>query len=155
MIKIGDKAPGFSLYDSAKNKVSLSDFKGKNVVILFFPQAFSGTCTAELCSVRDELKDYESLNAEVLAISVDSFFTLAKFKELQNYNFLMLSDFNKEVSALYGAIYDTWINDMKGVSKRAAFLIDKEGIIQYAEVLEKASDLPNLNALKEKLANLR
>ncbi len=132
MIKTGDKAPGFTLTNSEKNKVSLSDFIGKNVVLLFFPQAFTGTCTAELCNVRDELKEYGQLNAEVIAISVDSIFTLAKFKELQNYNFLMLSDFNKEVSRQFGTIYEDWIFDMKGVSKRSAFLIDKNGIVQYA-----------------------
>ena len=104
MLKIGDKAPEFTLIESEKNPVSLGDFRGKNVVILFYPAAFSGTCTAELCGVRDEMKEYEGLNAEVLAISVDTFFTLAKFKELQGYNFKMLSDFNKEASTAYGAI---------------------------------------------------
>jgi len=155
MIKIGDKAPDFTLTSSEKNKKSLSDFKGKNVVLLFFPQAFTGTCTAELCNVRDELKEYEALNAEIIAISVDSIFTLAKFKELQNYNFLMLSDFNKEVSRKFGTIYEDWIHDMKGVSKRSAFIVDKEGTIQYAEVLEKTTDLPDLNKIKEKLAQIR
>jgi glutaredoxin-dependent peroxiredoxin len=153
-IEIGQKAPGFTLHNSDKNKVNLSDYKGKNVLLLFFPQAFTGVCTKELCAVRDDISRYSNTNAEVLGISVDSVFTLGKFKEDQNYNFPLLSDFNKEVSALYGSIYTDWILDMKGVSKRSAFIIDKEGIIQYAEVLESAGDLPNFEAINSKLAQL-
>ena len=153
-IEIGNKAPGFSLYDSEKNKVSLSDFAGKNVLLLFFPQAFTGVCTKELCSIRDGIAVYNNANAQVLGISVNSVFTLAKFKEEQQYNFPLLSDFNKEVSAAYDAIYTDWILDMKGVSKRSAFIIDKAGNIQYAEVLESAGDLPNFEAIQKKLAEL-
>ena len=97
-ISVGHAAPDFSLFDSDKSKVTLSEFKGKNVVLLFFPQAFTGVCTTELCSVRDGLQAYNNLNAIVLGISVDSIFTLAKFKAEQNYNFTLLSDFNKEIS---------------------------------------------------------
>ncbi len=87
-----------------KNKVGLSDFKGRNVLLLFFPQAFTGTCTKELCSVRDNIADYNNVNAQVLGISVDSIFTLAKYKEEQKLNFPLLSDFNKEVSEDYGSL---------------------------------------------------
>ncbi|MGZ4060816.1 MAG: redoxin domain-containing protein, partial [Bacteroidia bacterium] len=93
-------------------------------------------------------------NAQVLGISVDSLFVLGKFKEEQKLNFPLLSDFNKEVSAAYGSLYDTFIFEMKGVSKRSAFVIDKEGIVRYAEVLEKASDLPNFVSIKEVLSRL-
>ncbi len=153
-LEIGKKAPDFTLHDSDKNKVSLSDFKGKNVLILFFPQAFTGVCTKELCSIRDGIAVYNHANAQVLGISVNSVFTLAKFKEEQQYNFPLLSDFNKEVSTAYEAIYADWILDMKGVSKRSAFIVDKEGILQYAEVLESAGDLHNFEAIQKKLAEL-
>ena len=84
---IGQSAPEFTLYDSNKSKVRLSDFKGKNVLLLFFPQAFTGTCTKELCAVRDDISRYSNVNAQVIGISVDSVFTLAKYKEEQQYNF--------------------------------------------------------------------
>ena len=153
-IKIGQKAPDFTLYDSDKNKVSLADFKGKNVLILFYPQAFTSVCTKELCAVRDDIARYSNSSAQVLGISVDSVFTLGKFKEEQGYNFPLLSDFNKEVSTAYDTIYNDWILDMKGVSKRSAFVIDKEGVIQYAEVLENAGEVPNFEAINERLAEL-
>ena len=154
-IKIGQLAPEFSLFDTTKNKITLSDHKGKNVLLLFFPQAFTSTCTKELCVVRDGISRYSNANAEVFGISVDSVFTLIKFKEEQQYNFTLLSDFNKEVSALYGALYTNWKFDMKGVAKRAAFIIDKNGIIQYAEVLESAGDLPNFEAINTTLEQLK
>lgn len=153
-VEIGQTAPAFTLHDSDKNKVTLADYKGKNVLLLFFPQSFTGVCTAELCSLRDDIATYNNANAQVLGISVDSVFTLAKFKEEQKLNFPLLSDFNKEVSTAYDAIYTDWILDMKGVSKRSAFLIDKEGIIRYAEVLESAGDLPNFEAIKQTLTTL-
>jgi peroxiredoxin len=153
-LEIGQKAPDFSLYSSERAKVSLSDFRGKNVLILFFPQAFTGTCTEELCNVRDEISRYKNATAEVIAISVDSTATLHKFKQLEDYNFTMLSDFNKDVSRLYGSIYETWFSEMKGVSKRSAFIVDKEGTIQYAEVLENADDLPDFDAINSTLATL-
>ena len=153
-IQVGQKAPEFSLYDSEKQKVNLSDYKGKNVLLLFFPQAFTGTCTKELCSTRDNIALYNQANAQVFAISVDSVFTLGKYKEEQHLNFPLLSDFNKEVSAAYGSLYDNFVFDMKGVSKRSAFVIDKEGIVRYAEVLESAGDLPDFTAIQKTLSEL-
>jgi peroxiredoxin len=153
-IKIGQPAPAFTLYNSDKQKVSLGDFAGKNVLLLFFPQAFTGTCTKELCSTRDNIALYNQANAQVLGISVDSVFTLAKYKEDQNLNFPLLSDFNKTVSTTYGALYDDFVFDMRGVSKRSAFVVDKQGIIRYAEVLETATDLPDFEAIKKTLENI-
>ncbi len=153
-IEIGQTAPDFTLHDSDKNKVTLSELKGQNVLLLFFPQAFTGVCTKELCGVRDNIALYNNANAKVLGISVDSVFTLNKFKEEQQYNFALLSDFNKEVSELYDSIYHDWILDMKGVSKRSAFVIDKERIIRYAEVLENAGEVPNFEKIQEVLAQL-
>lgn len=151
-IKVGQEAPDFSLYNTEKKEVKLSDLRGKKVIIHFFPQAFTGTCTTQLCTMRDNLNYYTNLNAVVLGISVDSIFTLAKFKEVESYNFNLLSDFNKEVSRLYGSIYEDWILNMKGVSKRAAFVIDENGIVTYAEVLESAGDLPDFNKIEAAVA---
>lgn len=153
-LEIGTQAPAFTLFSSDKKEVSLESLRGKNVLILFFPLAFTSVCTAELCHVRDDISRYNHSEAEVLAISVDSPQTLAKFKEDQHLNFPLLSDFNKEVSALYGAIYETFAMGMKGVSKRSAFVIDKGGIIRYAEVLENAGEQPNFQAINECLSAL-
>ena len=154
-IQPGQEAPDFTLYNSEKQKVTLSDYRGKNVLLLFFPQAFTGTCTKELCSMRDNIALYAQADAQVFGISVDSIFTLARYKEDQQLNFPLLSDFNKEVSAEYGTLYDSFVFDMKGVSKRSAFVIDRAGILRYAEVLETASDLPDFTAIQQTLANLK
>lgn len=153
-VSVGQKAPDFTLHTSEKEAVSLSSFAGKNLLLLFFPQAFTGVCTQELCAIRDDIARYNTANAQVLGISVDSVFTLAKFKEEQQYNFPLLSDFNKEVSRAYGAIYEEWILGMKGVSKRSAFVVDKEGVVQYAEVLDNPGELPNFEAINACLAAL-
>ncbi|MFI5187069.1 MAG: redoxin domain-containing protein [Chitinophagales bacterium] len=150
-IENGQQAPDFSLYDSDKIRVSLSEFRGQNILLLFFPAAFTGTCTKELCSVRDDLTWYNRVNAKIFGISVDMIYSLAKYKEEQKINFQLLSDFNKEVSASYGCLYETFSYGMKGVSKRSAFIIDKNGVIQYAEVLEKSTDLPDFNAIRQTL----
>ncbi len=144
-------APDFSLYSSDKNEVKLSDHRGSKVVLLFFPAAFTSVCTAELCSVRDNLKMYEGLNAKVFGISVDSPFTLARYKEEQNLNFPLLSDFNKTASKAYKCLYDTFAFGMQGVSKRAAFVIDEEGKITYSEVLENAGEQPDFSAIQKAL----
>jgi len=147
-IEVGQQAPDFFLYDSDKNKVILSQLKGQNILLLFFPFAFTGTCTKELCAVRDSISLYNDANTKVFGISVDSIHSLAKYKEEQKLNFQLLSDFNKEVSIAYGCLYETFSYEMKGVSKRSAFVIDKNGIVQYAEILEKATDLPNFEAIQ-------
>lgn len=155
MITVGQQAPNFTLHTSVKGEtIILENLRGKNVLLLFFPMAFTGVCTTELCNVRDNIARYNNANAEVFGISVDSIFTLAKYKEEQKLNFTLLSDFNKDVSTAYGCIYDNFIGWMKGVSKRSAFVIDKNGIIQYAEVLENAGDLPNFEAVNNVLNSL-
>jgi len=153
-LTIGQAAPAFKLFNSEKEEVALTDFLGKKVIIHFFPQAFTGVCTTQLCTMRDNLNYYTDLNAVVLGISVDSVFTLGKFKEEQNYNFSLLSDFNKEVAKAYDALYENWILNMNGVAKRAAFVIDSNGILQYVEVLESAGDLPNFEAIKASVAQI-
>lgn len=154
-IQAGAIAPQFSLFDTDKNKVSLADQKGKNVVVLFFPLAFTGVCTAELCNVRDNISLYNNTNAVVFGVSVDSLFSLGKFRDEQNLNFQLLSDFNKEAAAAYGVLYETFpAFEMQGVSKRAAFVIDKEGVVRYAEVCPTPGDLPNFEAIQQTLNSL-
>ncbi|EDM35971.1 Peroxiredoxin [Pedobacter sp. BAL39] len=150
-LQIGDKAPDFKLYSSELKEVSLSDYKGRKLVIHFFPMAFTGVCTAQLCTMRDSFGYYEGMNADVVGISVDSPFTLAKFKEDQAYQFPLLSDFNKEISQAYGAFYPDFVFNLKGVSKRAAFVVDEEGKIIHAEVLEDAGNMPDFDAIKRSI----
>ena len=146
-LTIGQPAPQFTLVSADLKSVSLADFKGRKVIIHFFPFAFTGTCTTQLCTMRDNFSYYEGLNAVVLGISVDSPFTLAKFKEEYKYQFDLLSDFNKEVSAAYGALYENFALGLKGVSKRSAFVVDEAQNIIYAEVLEVPTDLPDFAAI--------
>lgn len=150
-LKVGDKAPYFKLFNSEKSEVSLEDFKGKKLLILFFPLAFTGVCTAELCSIRDDISNYSNLHNDVIGISVDSLFTLDKFKHEYNLPFTLLSDFNKEASHSYGTIYNEFVFGMKEVSKRSAFVIDENGYIVYEEILESAGDLPNFNEISKAL----
>ncbi|HPK10760.1 MAG TPA: redoxin domain-containing protein [Saprospiraceae bacterium] len=150
MIKlvVGDFAPNFNLINSDKEAVSLDDFKGNDLLILFFPLAFTSVCTAELCSLRDDKSYFQNLGVKTIAISVDSPFVLNKFKEENQLNFPLLSDFNKEASRAYGCMYEQFVLGLRGVSKRSAFLIDKLGKIKYAEVLENAGELPNFSKIK-------
>ncbi len=152
---IGEKAPSFTLKDSDLNDVSLSDFQNQNVLLLFFPLAFTGGCTTEMCHMRDESSKYNDLDAQVLAISVDSPFTLAKFKAENDLNFPLLSDFNKEVSRAYDALYEEFVLGLKGVAKRSAFIVDKDGNVKYSEVLENAKNLPNFEDIKHILSQLQ
>jgi glutaredoxin-dependent peroxiredoxin len=154
-VKPGDNAPQIALYDTEKKKRTLEEFHGKNIVLLFFPLAFTSVCTKELCSIRDNIVFYNNTDAQVLGISVDSPYTLAKFKEEQHINFPLLSDFNKEASAAYGSLYDTFSLEMRGVSRRSAFVIDKDGIIRYAQVLENAKDVPDFEAIQTVLTALQ
>lgn len=153
-LQVGQVAPDFTLFNTEKQEVTLGSFKGQPVVILFFPLAFTSVCTAELCSVRDNIASFNQVNAQVLGISVDSLFTLGKFKEDQQLNFPLLSDFNKETSNAYGAIYEKFGFGMLGVSKRAAFVVDKNGNLAYAEVLENAGEQPNFASIHEILNSL-
>jgi glutaredoxin-dependent peroxiredoxin len=151
---VGQPAPFFSLYDTTKHKVSLPDFKGRNLVILFFPLAFSSVCTRELCEMRDRYTEFTKLNTEVVAMSVDSLYANAKFKEIYKLPFPLLSDFNKESSIAYNVLIKDFDYDMKGVSTRATFVIDKNGVLRYAEVLPSPSDYPDMAALQKAVTAL-
>ena len=154
-IEVGTNAPDFSLVSDEKETVNLKDFQGKNVVVLFFPLAFTGVCTTELCTMRDDIANYNNMNATILGVSVDSPFVLEQFKSAQSLNFPLLSDFNKEASAAYDSLYEEFpAFGMRGVSKRSAFVIDKEGVVRYKEICSSPGDLPNFNAIKETLSSL-
>lgn len=153
-LHLGEKAPSFSLVSSDKTEIQLSDFHGHNVLLLFFPFAFTGVCTKEMCQMRDDITMYESLNAKVLGISVDSPYTLAKFKELNQITFPLLSDFNKVVCKAYDCLDEVWNLGLKGVAKRSAFVLDKEGHLRYIEILDNPGNLPNFEAIKHVLNNL-
>lgn len=150
-MKKGDKIQDFTLKNTDASDVTFSEIqKGEKTLILFFPLAFSSVCTKELCGVRDDLKLYKSLNAKIIGISVDSFYTLREFKKANNLSFPLLSDFNKNVSKQFGALYEDFFG-MKGVSKRAAFVIDKDMTVEYAEVLEDPKDVPDFKSIQEVL----
>lgn len=152
---VGQEAPGFSLFNTERHKVSLSDYRGKNVVLMFFPFAFSSVCTRQMCEMGENYAFYNNLNADVIGISVDSLFTNKKFKEEHHLSFPLLSDFNKEVAPLYDSLYDTFAFDYRGVAKRSTFIIDKEGKIAYIEILPSPGDYPEMIRLKEALIALQ
>jgi peroxiredoxin len=154
-LRIGDKAPDFSLYSSEKELVHLHDYRGNNVVLLFFPLAFTSTCTKELCSTRDDIGIYNELDTEVLGISIDTPQSLARYKSELELNFKLLSDFNKETIRAYDVMYEEYSLGMKGVSKRAVFVLDGEGIIRHMEVLEVAGNLPDLAAVQDAVRQLQ
>ena len=154
MLTIGSKVPEFNIVDSEKQPLTNETIAGKRTLILFFPAAFTGVCTKELCSVRDDLARYNNMNVNVIGVSTDTLFTLAKYKEEQGLNFTLGADYNKEMCAAFGASYDTFVFGMKGTARRAAFIVDTDGTIQYAEVLESAGDLPNFEAIHSTLEKL-
>jgi len=152
--QVGDDAPDFTLFTTNEQSWQLSDHRDQPVVLLFFPGAFTSVCTAELNTVNT---DYEVFgNAHVVGISTDSPFVLSEFRSAHGFNFPLLSDHNAEVSALYGAKYDRNFTDMglDRISKRAAFVIDQDGVVQYAEILDNAGKHPNLEEVERTVAQL-
>ena len=162
-IEVGSKAPNFSLKsingpgekdDFGLSNVSLSGNNGqKNTVILFVPLAFTGVCTQELCDVSSGLSAYSDLNADVIAISVDSPFAQGQWAEKENIGITLASDLNKQTARDYGVLLDDLIG-VGSVSARAAFVVDKEGTVQYAEQTPTPQELPDFEAIKETLAKL-
>jgi len=152
-VKKGITAPAVELVNTELEFVQIPA-KDTPTVLLFFPLAFTSVCTTELCSVRDNLKLYDDMNAQVYGISVDSPFTLKEFKESQKINFPLLSDFNKSAARAYGALYEEFVFGMQGVAKRSAFVIDGKGEVKYAEILDDAGDLPNFDKIQSTLENL-
>ena len=151
--QVGDSAPRFSLKNSNMEDVSLGDFSGKNVVLLFVPLAFTGICTQELCDISAGINTYDELGAQVLGICVDTPFSLKAWAEKEGISIPLLSDFNKEISAAYGAQF-TDLLGLKGVAKRSAFVVDGEGTIRYASVSDDPTVLPDFEAIKACLKSL-
>lgn len=154
-IAVGTKAPNFKLFNTDKKEIALSDYKGKNVVLSFFPAAFTGVCTEQMCSNRDEASFYNDMNAVVLGISVDSAFTLAVFKEKNGLNFELLSDFNKQTIHEYNMYFCNFAAGMRGVATRGVVVIDKEGVVQYTEETANPGVQVNFEALKAALGKLK
>ena len=153
-LQVGSQAPDFALKSNKMADVKLSELRGNNVLLLFVPLAFTKVCTGELCSMRDGLKDYEGLNCKVFGVSTDSPFALNAWAEKEGYNFPLLSDFNKTVARDYQTLYDDLMG-FKGVCKRSAYVIDREGKVSYAEVLDNAGNVPNFDSIKACLKQLQ
>lgn len=153
-VAVGSKAPDFTLVNQDRENVTLSEKLGKGPVVLaFFPGAFSGTCTKELCNFRDTMSNMTKLNAQVLGISTDTFFVLKAWDDQQKFGFPLLSDYNKEVINRYGVVNPDMIG-LKNIAKRAVFVIDKDGVVRYEEVLADARNEPDYTKLNEALGSL-
>ena len=155
-IQTGQQAPDFELYDTGTELTRLSDFGGENVLLLFFPGAFTSVCTSELQLVNDDLEEYEDRDVQVVAVSTDAPAVLAEFKDVHQLDFPMLSDHDATVAAEYGAKYDRDYTHMKldRIAKRAAFVIDRDGVVRYAEVLDDAGEMPDFDRITETIETL-
>lgn len=157
-LKIGDKAPEFTLPSFTPapelTQVSLSSYKGKNVVLLFFPQAFTGVCTAEMCAMNENFNAYKNMNAEILGISVDGTFVQKAFADKNGITIPLLSDFNKVVVKAYDVLRPEFAHGMKGTAERAVYVIDKDGVIRYVEVMASPGDQVNFDGIKKAVSSL-
>jgi glutaredoxin-dependent peroxiredoxin len=149
--EVGSAAPDFTLPNQDREPVTLSRHRGRPVVLAFFPAAFSSVCEKELCTFRDSLAQLNRANAQVLGISVDTFFALKAFANQQHLTFPLLSDFNKQVIREYGVFNDDMIG-LKGVAKRAVFVLDTHGVVRHREVLEDARNEPNYQQVYDAVA---
>ena len=162
-LPVGTKAPDFTLSTKTAGgpkQIKLSDnFGKKNTVLLFFPMAFTGTCTEEMCSTTKDLPSYNGMNAVVYGISGDNPFAQEAWAKKESIDVTLLSDYEHEVAKEYGVVYDSFLPQinlgMGGVPKRSAFVIDKNGVIQYGESNDDAKQLPNFDKIKAKLAELK
>jgi glutaredoxin-dependent peroxiredoxin len=153
-VDVGSKAPDFTLVNQDRENVTLSRELGKgNVVLAFFPGAFSGTCTKEMCSFRDTMSNFRGVNATVLGISTDTFFTLKAWGDQQHLGFPLLSDYNKDVIRAYDVVNPDMIG-LKNIAKRAVFVIDRSGVVRYREILDDARNEPDYAELNEALKKL-
>jgi glutaredoxin-dependent peroxiredoxin len=156
VLRIGQRVPDFALPDTEKKERKLSEFTQKGrTVLLFFPFAFSGVCDKEMCTFRDSMGKYNSLNAQPVGISVDSVYTLKVFAQTYGIQFPLLSDFNKKVSKAYGTLHETWVAmGYKGVSKRAAFVLDGKGILRYKWTTDNPGEEPPYDEVVAALGKL-
>ncbi len=161
-INVGDKAPDFELVTMTADgpaHLTLSENYGKtNTLLLFVPAAFTGVCTNEFCSMTGSMAEYEGLGAKVIGISGDSPFAQAAWAEKEGIKITLASDYEHAVAESYGIAYESFLPEKNlgfgGVAKRSAFIVDKEGTVQYAEVKESPGDLPDFDAIKAKLGEL-
>lgn len=156
-LKIEDNAPEFTLKNQDGEEISLSNFAGSNLVVLFFPFANTSVCTAEMSYMMDNINKFKDLNAEIVGISVDSPFALKMWAEKNFFSFNLLSDFNKEIAPRYDSLYDVFAPgkyDLKGVAKRSAFIVGKDGKIKYTEICASPGDQPDYKAIQETLKTL-
>ena len=151
--RVGESAPAFTLKNTDLEEVSLADFSGRKVVLLFVPLAFTGVCTQEFCDISAGINAYDDMGAQVLGISVDSPFSLKAWAEKDGITIPLLSDFNKEVSAAYGAQFEDLLG-FKGVAKRSAFVVDDAGVVRFASVSDDPKQLPDFEAIKACLQSL-
>ena len=151
-VEVGQKAPDFTLFDSAKQPTKLSDSKGKNVVLAFYPGAFTGVCTTEMCTFRDRFDSLNSMNAQVLGVSVDGIFAQKAFSDANNLNFPLLSDYQREVGTAYGVSLPNFAG-MEGytASERAVFVIDKEGVVKFKWVGENPGVEPDYDEVQRQV----
>ena len=162
-VSVGTKAPDFSLPSKTADgpkQIKLSDnFGKKNTLLLFFPMAFTGVCTTEMCDISQGLNGYTDLNAAVYGISGDNPFAQEAWAKKENISVPLLSDYEHKVAREYGVAYDAFLPQinlgMAGVAKRSAFIVDKKGVIQYAESSDDAKQLPNFDKIKAKLTELK
>ena len=155
-LKVGDKAPDFKLPTVDRSEVTLSQFKGKKVVLLFFPMAWTGVCTKEMCAVQEDYSSYENLDAVVLGISVDTFFAQKHFQEQYKLTGItFLSDFNKDVIKAFDVVHHEFIVGYKDVAKRCTFVLDREGVIRFIEVLPTPGDYPNMDAIQTAIKSIQ
>ena len=150
--EVGQKAPDFTLFDSAKQPTKLSDSKGKNVVLAFYPGAFTGVCTTEMCTFRDRFDSLNSMNAQVIGVSVDGIFAQKAFSDANNLNFPLLSDFNRETVEAYGVALPNFAG-MEGytASERAVFVIDKNGVIRFKWIGENPGVEPDYDEVQRQV----
>jgi len=162
-LAVGTKAPDFTLSTKTADgpkQIKLSDnFGKKNTLLLFFPMAFTGTCTTEMCSVGDGLREYDQMNCQVYGISGDNPFAQEAWAQKEKIGVTLLSDYEHKVAKDYGVVYDSFLPQlnlgMAGVPKRSAFIVDKNGVIQYAESNDDAKQLPNFDKIKAKLMEVK
>ena len=152
--KVGDKAPDFTLYDTEKKPRSLKEFLGKKTVLAFYPGAFTGVCTKEMCTFRDSLTRFNALNAQVVGISVDAPFANKAFATQNNLQFPLLSDFNRTALKAYGIVHEGF-SGLNGysASKRSVFVLDKDGIIRYAWISDNPGIEPNYDEVTKALSS--
>jgi len=156
VLRVGQRVPDFALTDQTGKERKLSEFTAKgNVVLAFFPFAFSGTCTAEMCAFRDGMNKFNALQASVVGVSVDSVYTLKVFAQTYGLEFPLLSDFNKKVVRVYDVFHDPWVAyGYKGVAKRSVFLLDRKGILRYRWVTDVPSEEPPYPEVTDALRKL-